>query len=1187
MKKILLILLFGLGIFSAQSQITVDNTLTVQQLIDNVLVLGQCAEVNNITSPNNSSVGGESFDSFGAFDGTSSPQNFPFDGGIVLATNGIDMVPDGQPAQGGGFGWAGDPDLEALIQEPGNTNNATVIEFEFIPFVDNISFNYLLASDEYPGFVCTFADTFAFILNGPGISNVNDYNHDANPNTPDVTLDLGGQNIAVIPGTNIPVSPVNIHTNTNCGAGTLGEFAVPQLFDNVNSDNGSTMYDGQTVPLTASADVIPGQTYNIKLVIADRGDTILNSAVFLESESFDLGGIDLGPDITISNGTAPCEGETVTLDAGFSANNIQYFWAKDGTIIPGENSQTLEVTENGDYEVGIQIGAGGTACFGVSNVVTVEFFPEPEFAPNTPIDLCAGDTITLDGEPTNSSVYTSIDYQWFKDGVELTGETNSTLDVTDGGQYEVIIDANACEDTPNNFVVNLIDYQVSLPTPPDNCLSPGETIEISPAFTGLTPAEISQVSYSWSTGETTPTIELSQGETVTLTTTFNGCDEVATETFTFFNNPEVSITGSAVICQGDTNTLDATPSNSADLTSTDFTWSKDGTVLNGETNATLDITDGGLYEVTVDNNGCSTTTQLQVELVDYQVTLPIPSQTCVGAGETVEIVPSFTGLTQAEISQVSYSWSTGETTPTIELSQGQSVTLTTTFNGCDEVVTETFTFFNNPEVSITGSAVICQGDTNTLDATPSNSADLTSTDFTWSKDGTVLNGETNATLDITDGGLYEVTVDNNGCSTTAQLQVELVDYQVTLPIPSQTCVGAGETVEIVPSFTGLTQAEVSQVNYSWSTGETTPTIELSQGQDVTLTTTFNGCDETVTQTFTIFDIPEVDIAGSSVICSGDTNTLDATPMNLNDLQSPTYSWTRDGVALPDDTPTLDITEGGVYEVTIDNNSCVSTDQIDVEMVDYTLDLGGDQNLCTGEGGPQNITLTPTVTGLTSAQENQILYTWSDGSTDETLTVSESGTFTLETDVNGCIQTAQVIVSIVETIDVSLEDIVKCPEDEVLIDSGLPENDPNITYSWTRDGSPVGDNSPSVNASVEGDYEITVNNQGCISTATAVVSGYNVDNCVITQGISPNEDGDNDCMDLAWLNDQLGIDKFEVFNRYGRKVFEETNYIDTFCGQDDDGDELSTGTYFYVINLASSDERFERVVKGWVYINLEQ
>ena len=876
MKKIKLLLLFGLGVFSAQSQITVDDTQTVQQLVEDLLVTDPCSEVNNITSPNNSIVGGETWKSLGSFDATGT--TFPFSSGIVLASNGIDMIPDGLGLQDGddtAFGgtWFGDPDLETLIQDPGDTNNATVIEFEFIPFVEEINFNYIFASEEYNfptlSFVCTFSDTFAFILSGPGISDVNDYNHDANPNTPDLSLDLGGQNIALIPGTNIPVSSTNIHTNTTCGPG-IGEFAVPQLFDVSSENDGTTMYSGRTVPLTATADVIPGQTYNIKLVIADSQDAILNSAVFLESASFDLGDIDLGPNQTIAIGNASCEGDTIILDAGFTASNILYQWAKDGDIIPGENDQTLEVTESGQYQVAIQID-DGTPCGFTQNPVIIEFFPLPTFSLEDTLNLCQGDTLVLDGTPTNASVFTDITYQWFKDSVTLVGETNPTLSVDEPGEYQLIIDADNCTDISNITTVNLIDYQVSLPT------------------------------------------------------------------------------------------------------------------------------------------------------------------------------------------------------------------------------------------------------------------------------------------------------------------------------PSQTCLGAGDTVQIFATFSGLNQAEISQVNHSWSTGETTPFIEISESQTVTLTTEFNGCVETTTQTFTFFNFPEVDIAGASTLCDGETNTLDATPMNLNELQSPTYTWTRDGASLPgENNPTLDITEGGLYEVTVDNNSCSTTAQFEVDFVSYTLDLGGDQNLCTGDGGPQNITIMPNTLGLTSAQENQILYSWSDGSTEETLTVSESGTFTLETDVNGCKQFAEITVNIVETIQVNLTDtVLKCPEDEVVLDTGLPDNNPDVTYSWTLDGMPVGDNSPSITADQEGTYVITVNNQGCPSSATAEVSNYSVDNCVISQGISPGEDGRNDCMDLTWLNDQLGIDRFRVFNRYGKKVFDEVNYEDTFCGQDDDGDELSTGTYFYVIDLANSDQRFERVVKGWVYINLEQ
>ena len=156
----------------------------------------------------------------------------------------------------------------------GNTNNATVIEFEFTPFVDEINFNYILASMNGTvfSFICDYADTFAFILSGPGISDVNSYDHDANPNTPDLQLDLGGLNIATIPGTNIPVSPVNIHfiqilltEYLIVIQDDLGGFFVPQLYDNQFSGNGSTEFNGQTEPLTSRASVIPGETYTIKL----------------------------------------------------------------------------------------------------------------------------------------------------------------------------------------------------------------------------------------------------------------------------------------------------------------------------------------------------------------------------------------------------------------------------------------------------------------------------------------------------------------------------------------------------------------------------------------------------------------------------------------------------------------------------------------------------------------------------------------------------------------------------------------------------------------------------------------------------------------------------------------------------------------------------------------------------------
>ena len=867
----LMLILFGLFPFLAMSQtITVDDTQTLDQLVDGILVTGDCAEVNNITSPNNSADSGLGYESYGSFDATNA--NFPFDDGLVLTTKEVTGIPDDTGMGGTNPPWGGDADLDELIITPGDdTNNATVIEFDFIPFVDEINFNYFLASDEWPVFVCDYADTFAFILSGPGISDINSYDHDANPNTPDIQADMGGLNIATIPGTNIPVSVVNIHLDDDCDPGELGEFAVPQLYDNTFSGNGATQFNGQTEPLTASATVIPGETYQIKLVIADRNDAAFDSAVFIEGSSFDLGEVDLGPDITLGSDEAVCEGDTITLDAGPGGTNTTYTWFKDFQEIPGENGQFLDVTESGTYSVAV---AFSLDCLQTDSI-TVEFFPEPEVPTGETVELCAGGTVTLDGTPTNLSDIVNPQYQWSKDGTVINGATNPTLDVDEAGAYEIEVNAEACTNITGNFTVDLVDYQVDIVQPGQNCVDTGQTLEVSADVTGLSNAQQSNLDYEW---------------------TFDG------------------------------NT---------------------------------------------------------------------------------------------------------ENTESIQLGSTQNVTLTTTINGCEQTTTETIEVYTNPEVPSLGSSIICPGDTSNLNATPDNASALADTNYTWFQDGAELVGENNAVLQIDESGNYEVEVDNNGCTTTRS--------------------------------------------------------------------------------------------------------------------------------------------------------------IDVDLIDYTLDLGTDVTACTDVGGSNSFEIVPQISGIPDSDLDQVDYDWSSGETSGSIVVDANGTYSLTTTYQGCTQTDEVQVTFIQSLAVDLgDDFKSCFTDQVTLTTGLPNDDPDVSFSWSKDGNVLSDEtSSSLNIQEAGTYAVEVNNQGCTSNAMVNVTGYDVDNCTITQGLSPNEDGLNDCLDLTFLNDRTGIDNVQIFNRYGRKVFESNSYVDQFCGQDDDGDKLTTGTYFYVIKLSEEDDQFGNVAKGYIYISEEQ
>ncbi len=195
--------------------------------------------------------------------------NIGIDSGIVLTNGRAKSIGTGEGELGldgvNGItitsleqGAAGDADLEALVND--QTHDACVLEFDFVPLGDSIKFRYILSSEEYPVFACSnFNDAFAFFIQGPGF--------------PVPT------NIALIPGTTLPVTINNVNGEACTGLPQFPQFYVD------NAGNAFFTHNGHTVVLTAAARVQPCQTYHLKLVIADVGDERYDSGVFLEAKS--------------------------------------------------------------------------------------------------------------------------------------------------------------------------------------------------------------------------------------------------------------------------------------------------------------------------------------------------------------------------------------------------------------------------------------------------------------------------------------------------------------------------------------------------------------------------------------------------------------------------------------------------------------------------------------------------------------------------------------------------------------------------------------------------------------------------------------------------------------------------------------------------------------------------------------
>ncbi|WP_299683666.1 choice-of-anchor L domain-containing protein [uncultured Dokdonia sp.] len=361
MKKLLLFILICTTATSF-SQITVDDSMTPQQLIEAIFLDGSVVEVTNIQSQSGSDFGNTT--SIGSFSNANS--DFPFSG-VVLTTGNINQAPGPNLNIQSNGGWSGDIDLE-IFTDTSNSNDASFLQFDFTPYVNQLNLNFVLASEEYDqNFECTFADSFAFIL---------------------TDLNTGiAENIALIPGTETPISVINIHPEVPGLCPAVNEtFFDRYNFSPFNDQNtAATNFNGQTVEIMVATELIVGHEYTIKLVIADNADTIFDSAIFLASESFGFQ-LDLGMDRMVSNGNAPCGNSIETLGIP-EDDTASYQWFEFNTTtstydpISGETNSLLDVTTSGDYRLEVTAANNNV----LMDEVTVEF--EGDFGLGTPEDL--------------------------------------------------------------------------------------------------------------------------------------------------------------------------------------------------------------------------------------------------------------------------------------------------------------------------------------------------------------------------------------------------------------------------------------------------------------------------------------------------------------------------------------------------------------------------------------------------------------------------------------------------------------------------------------------------------------------------------------------------------------------------------------------------------------------------------
>ena len=455
---------------TSYSQISVDVNSPYDSpvyLIDNVLLGG------GVTASNHNYQGDSVQIAF--FDATNT--SLGINTGIVMATGEVSVL---DPSFTSTFpilpNTVTDPDLlnvansvPPLLPSPhtnsftvSSINDVAVLEFDFIPTSDSLSFNYVFGSEEYFAFENSqYNDVFGFFLSGPGISGP--YSSPSyHPN--------GSINLAIVPGSNPPL-PITI-SSVNSVTPINSQFFV----DNQGGLDTIAYADGYTTVLTANATVQCGETYHIRLAIADGSDSGLSSFVWLQAGSFSSPVLevvdDLGLDSTVLE--IPCN-SNVTLTANGGVGATYEWYDQSGNIFSTNNVVTVG---NGTYWV----TATSFGCPVISDTLTVISQSAPVVELGNDITIDCNSTVLLDPNISGGSgVY---NYLW------NNNSTSNTLN-TGGGFYSVIVtdDQTGCygedsinitEDQPPNTVIS----------GGGSICSDGSTVQINFLYDGLIPWDL-------------------------------------------------------------------------------------------------------------------------------------------------------------------------------------------------------------------------------------------------------------------------------------------------------------------------------------------------------------------------------------------------------------------------------------------------------------------------------------------------------------------------------------------------------------------------------------------------------------------------------------------------------------------------------------------------------------------------
>ena len=381
-------------------------------------------------------------------------------------------------------------------------------------------------------------------------------------------------------------------------------------------------------------------------------------------------------------------------------------------------------------------------------------------------NICRGDSAKF---IANSNLHTVTSYHWFKNGIAVSGNSQTYMDSTlrDGDKISCSVQGQSCLGQvflpTSTITIHVTDSVASVQHSSNLPLCAGDSVNLY-----VTPAGMQ---YSWNTGDTSQSITVTQAGLYSVSYLQAGCQasakimvDVVSDTLPVaFTNSETHF------CNGDTIALALSQPYPSMLWNT------------GDTTASISVSTSGTYSVSVNQGICSGTASLNLTF-DSLATLPISFlndtlNACIG--DTIIISP-FESFNH-------YSWSTGETNASINVVETGNYLIAVERNGCS-ATDSVMVMFNALDTPV----IYTGGNGSYLCTAPGVSlyTDTIYDTYQWST------GITTPGIMAINPGIYMLTVTSGSCSSKAEIVVS--NY-----IPTQ--------LNVTPNYisNGLTDMKVS------------------------------------------------------------------------------------------------------------------------------------------------------------------------------------------------------------------------------------------------------------------------------------------------------------------------------------------------------------------------------------------